>query len=239
MDEIRKIEFDKKASLIYEYNKNSALFVRRANFEMENNNLNKAIEILKTGLRIYPDHPVAHLLLGEAYALSGNYADAMDYFRKGSNILRSDETYEYYLNKLESIRKQRSLLETGSGNAFLPSSHQTESLTAEHEARNEENELGSREELAISIDERLEQLADQISKVKLSSSYRNKSSETDDLHNFYDDNLIVSETLAKIYFAQNEYDEAIKVYEKLIKKDSVKYEYYTEKIMEIRSKLNP
>ena len=72
----------------------------------------------------------------------------------------------------------------------------------------------------------------------MSSSYGGKSSETDILHNFYDDNLIVSETLAKIYVAQDEYDEAIKVYEKLIKKDSVRYEYYTEKIIEIRLMLN-
>ncbi len=238
MDEIREIEFNKKASLIYEYNNNSALFVRTANYEMENNNLNKAIEILKAGLIIYPNHPVAHLLLGKVYALIGDYAGAINYFKKGSNILQSDETYEYYLDELESIRKQRSLLETGSGNAFLPSSDQTESLATEPDAINQEDELGSREELTISIDERLEQLADQISNAKLSSSHGGKSLETDILHNFYDDNLIVSETLAKIYVAQDEYDEAIKVYEKLIKKDSVRYEYYTEKIIEIRSMIN-
>jgi len=238
LDKIREIEFNKKASLIYEYNKNSALFVRTANFEMENNNLNKAIEILKAGLIIYPNHPVAHLLLGKVYALIGDYAGAINYFKKGSNILQSDETYEYYLDELESIRKQRSLLDTGSGNAFLPSSNQTESLATEPDTINQEYELDSREELTVSIDERLEQLADQISEAKLSFSYDGKSSETDILHNFYDDNLIVSETLAKIYIAQNEYYEAIKVYEKLIKKDSVRYEYYTEKIIEIRSMLN-
>jgi tetratricopeptide (TPR) repeat protein len=49
--------------------------------------------------------------------------------------------------------------------------------------------------------------------------------------------MIVSETLAKIYVAQNEYDEAIKVYEKLIKKEPSRYEHFTEKIKEIRSRL--
>jgi tetratricopeptide (TPR) repeat protein len=48
--------------------------------------------------------------------------------------------------------------------------------------------------------------------------------------------MIVSETLAKIYVAQNEYDEAIKVYEKLIKKEPSRYEHYTGKIKEIRSR---
>jgi len=50
--------------------------------------------------------------------------------------------------------------------------------------------------------------------------------------------MLVSETLAKIYLAQNEFNEAIKVYEKLIKKDSARYDYYTGKIKEIRTKIN-
>lgn len=50
--------------------------------------------------------------------------------------------------------------------------------------------------------------------------------------------MLVSETLAKIYLAQNEYNEAIKVYEKLLKKDYDKYDYYTGKIREIRTKID-
>jgi tetratricopeptide (TPR) repeat protein len=237
MVESENIEFNKKVSLIYEYNKSTPLFVKVANTELEKNNIEEAIEILQTGLKIYKEHPTANLLLGKAFALSGKYSDALDFFQRGSNILRSDRTYDYYLNELESIRKQRSLAETAKGSAFYNASEDTESSLSDNEIINQETDTTSGEDLAASIDEKLEQLAEEISKAKLSPSYDSNSSETEFLENISGDNLIISETLAKIYFAQNEYEEAIKVYKKLINKDASKYDYYIEKINEIRAKL--
>jgi len=46
---------------------------------------------------------------------------------------------------------------------------------------------------------------------------------------------IISETLAKIYLSQGERSEAIKVYERLIKKNPLKEGYYLEKIKQIQS----
>ena len=237
MTEIENIEFNKKVSLIYEYNKSTPLFVRVANIEIEKNNIDEAIDILDAGLRIYKEHPTANLLLGKAYALRGNYSDALDLYQRGSKILRSDKTYDYYLNELESIRKQRSLFETAKGNAFFSSSDDSDSSFPDHATFDPDTDTTSGEDLANSIDERLEQLAKEISKAKLSPSYSSTSSDTDFIENLPGENLIISETLAKIYFAQDEYDEAIKIYEKLIKKDGSKYEYYTGKINEIRAKL--
>ena len=102
---------------------------------------------------------------------------------------------------------------------------------------NAKSETKQEKELAITIDERLEELADQISKVKLSASTGSTTTHTDFKDILSQDSMIVSETLAKIYVAQNEYDEAIKVYEKLIKKEPSRYEHFTEKIKEIRSRL--
>jgi len=237
LTETENIEFNKKVSLIYEYNKSSPLFVRVANTELEKNNIDEAIDILDAGLRIYREHPTANLLLGKAYALSGNYSDALELYQKGSKILRSDRTYDYYLDELESIRKRRTLFETTKGNAFLSSSDDSGSSFPDHVTFDPDTDTTSGEDLANSIDERLEQLAKEISKAKLSPSYGSTSSDTDFLEKLSGDNLIVSETLAKIYLAQNEYDEAIKIYEKLIIKDASKQEYYTGKINEIRAKL--
>jgi outer membrane protein assembly factor BamD (BamD/ComL family) len=50
----------------------------------------------------------------------------------------------------------------------------------------------------------------------------------------YEDNLI-SETLAKIFLNQGEVNEAVKIYEKLIKKYPLKQLYFESKIKEIRS----
>ena len=238
MTEAENIEFDKKVNLIYEYNKNTPLFVRVANNHLENNNVDEAIEILNTGLKIHKEHPTANLLLGKAYALTGNYSEAIELFQRASKLLRSDDTYDYYLNELETIRKQRTLFETTKGSIFYKSSDDTESSIIDNEVFDQETDTTSGEDLAASIDERLEQLAEEISKAKLSPTYNGNSSGTEFLENISDENLIISETLAKIYYAQNEYEEAIKVYKKLINKDASKYDYYIEKINEIRAKLS-
>jgi len=229
--------FSKKVSLIYEYNHNSPLFVKMANSQIEENNVDEAVEILRTGLKTYPEHPVAHLLLGKAFAMMGNYGKALEYFKMGSDIIQSDETYNYYVSELEKIKKQRSLFEASKGNSFLNSSKNLQKAPNVPELFYTKSEIKAEKELAVSIDERLSQLAEQISKVKLSASTGSTTTHTDFKDILSQDSMIVSETLAKIYVAQNEYDEAIKVYEKLIKKEPSRYKNYTEKIKEIRSRL--
>lgn len=229
--------FSKKVNLIYEYNRNSPLFVKMANSQIEENNVDDAVEILQAGLKTYPEHPVAHLLLGKTFAMRGNYGKALECFKKGSNIIQSVETFKFYVNELEKMKKQRSLFEASRGNSFLNSSKNLEKPAKTPDLFIAKSETKEEKELAVSIDDRLAQLADQISKVKLSASKENSHTVSDFKDILSKDNMIVSETLAKIYVAQNEYDEAIKVYEKLIKKEPARYEHYTEKIKEIRSGL--
>ncbi len=229
--------FSKKVSLIYEYNRNSPLFVKMADSQIEENNVDEAVEILIAGLKTYPEHPVAHLLLGKAFAKMGSYGKALEYFKKGSDIIQSDETYNYYVNELEKVKKQRSLFEASRGNSFFNSSENLQKSAKAPDLFHAKSETKQEKELAITIDERLEELADQISKVKLSASTGSTTTHTDFRDILSQDSMIVSETLAKIYVAQNEYDEAIKVYEKLIKKEPSRYEHFTEKIKEIRSRL--
>ena len=229
--------FGKKVNLIYEYNRNSPLFVKIANSQIEDNNVDEAIEILRAGLKTYPEYPVAHILLGKAFAMKGNFGEALECYKKGSNIIQSEETYNFYVNELEEMKKQRSLFEASRDNSFFNSSKNLNEPTNAPDAVIADSESKDEKELTVSIEERLAQLADQISKVKLTVSARNPDKVSDFKDILSQDNMIVSETLAKIYVAQNEYDEAIKVYEKLIKKEPSKYEHYTEKIKEIRSKI--
>lgn len=229
--------FSKKVSLIYEYNRNSPLFVKMTDSLIEDNNVDEAVEILKAGLKTYPEHPVAYLLLGKAFAKMGSYGKALESFKKGSDIIQSDETYSYYVNELEKVKKQRSLFEASRGNSFFNSSEILQKSANAPELFNEKSETKQEKELTNTIDKRLEELADQISKVKLSAPTGSTTTHADFKDIISQDSMIVSETLAKIYVAQNEYDEAIKVYEKLIKKEPSRYEHYTEKIKEIRSRL--
>ena len=119
MRETAENTFNKKVKLIYEYNRTSPLFVRMANSEIQDDNVETAVSILLTGLDVYSDNPVAYLLLGKAYGLMGNYDKALGCFRKGSDILHSEETYDYYMNEQQLMRKQRSLFEATRGNSFF------------------------------------------------------------------------------------------------------------------------
>ncbi len=77
MEKTNNTIFSKKVSLMHEYNRNSPLFVKMANSQIEENNIDEAVEILRTGLKTYPEHPVAHLLLGKAFTMMESY----DYIR--------------------------------------------------------------------------------------------------------------------------------------------------------------
>lgn len=238
MEESAKNAFTKKVRLIYEYNRNSPLFVKIADSEIEENNIEAAVDILQSGLKTYPDHPVAHMLLGKAYALMGNYNKATEIFKKGSEIIQSDRTNEYYAKEIKSIKENRSLFETTRKDIFFNPEEIKHSKNNTPDLFVQESNYRSENDLALSIDDKLAQLAEEISKAKLSTTSPSDKTNQDSDNIFNKDNMIISETLAKIYMAQNEYDEAIKVYEKLIKKKPGDYDHYSNKIKEIRAKLN-
>ncbi len=52
-----------RAKLIYERDKNSPLFLRVADFYLRNNDPLTAVSILENGLMIYPNHPLAFILM--------------------------------------------------------------------------------------------------------------------------------------------------------------------------------
>ena len=111
--------FKDKVNLIYEYNRQSPLFVRVANEEIEKNNVERAVEILNDGLAIYPNYPVAHILIGKALMLQGKYKESLDSFRRGSDLVNSHKVYDHYLNEVENIKKQRALFETARKPGFI------------------------------------------------------------------------------------------------------------------------
>jgi tetratricopeptide (TPR) repeat protein len=228
--------FNDKVNLIYEYNDKSPLFVRMANTEIENNNIDQAIYILEEGTKIYPQYAAAYLILGKAYILLGNYPNAFKYIKKGSDLIHSKKTYEYYLKDLESVKKQRSLFLGSSRNVFLPHD-ETYGKRAEPGMYEEERLNNSSDEPVKSFDDSLEQIAKKISTARIPELRENEISSGVQEENESGSSMIVSETLAKIYIAQGELTEAIEVYMKLIKKDPQKEEYYNQKINGLKSEL--
>jgi tetratricopeptide (TPR) repeat protein len=214
----RDIPEPEKVDIIYSYNKLSPLFLRKANYEIEKNNLEDAIEILTKGLKIYPGFAASYLLLGKAYALKGDYTEAIENIKKGSELIPSKRTYDFYLNEIENIKNKISLGFSNTGK-----------IDKEPLYKNEE-QFGVK---PLPKDEKLKELVRELSPEKKAEH----KSERAEQEKSFGKNIIVSETLAKIYVSQGEYNEAIDIYILLKGKHPDKVDYYSKKIEELKSKI--
>jgi tetratricopeptide (TPR) repeat protein len=231
--------FSNKVSLIFEFNKKSPLFIRKADQEIRNNQIERAVEILLAGLKIYPDYAAAHFILGRAYSLLGQFNQALKSIKAGSILINSTETYDYYLKEIDSARKQRSLFDaTTRTSFFFPEIDSEQSVIIPEDKKEIDNILPEKLDNQLDdIDDRLEEIAREISHAKLNESPSNLDYELSNVDNFIEQNMFVSETLAKIYITQGEFKEAIDIYQKLIRKTPSKQEYYLQKISELHSQL--
>jgi tetratricopeptide (TPR) repeat protein len=225
--------FNEKVSLIYEYDKKSPLFVRQANIEIENNNVEKAVEILDNGITGFPSYITAYILLGKAHMLLGSYSLALKNFKKGCELSHSKRSLDHYISEIENIKKQRALFESGSRSSYfsadsiydkLDSAGVDESLS---EPLNGEN-----------VDDRLDEIARKISSAKFSGDTDPAKKTEEKFKSISEKHVIISDTLAKIYEAQGEYKEVIEIYTKLIDKNPEKEEFYAKRIEEVKSKMN-
>ncbi len=90
----------------------------------------------------------------------------------------------------------------------------------------------------FTVDKSLDELAKKISRAKIPEISSDLIMPETDFVELPEESMIVSETLAKIYLAQGEYNEAVKVYQKLCVKNPDKKEYYDKKIKEIKEEFN-
>ena len=227
--------FSDKVKLIYGHNKKSPLFVRAAYFEIENNNFDEAVFILRQGLKSYPGNPVAILLLARTNALMGKKELAAKLIRKGSNLVHSKETYNFYMEELDSLEKHAAVPGLRGEKIFF--NENADSKEDENFVLPDIKEEDKPEETEA-IENRLEQLAKTIASAKLPPPGDEKNIEIPALDRLSENNLVVSETLAQIYVSQGQYNEAIKVFNNLIKMKPAMTDYYSEKIEEIKIKFN-
>ncbi len=228
--------FKSKVSLIYEFNKSSPLFARMAKIQMDENNLERATEILNNGLKMYPNYPTAYFILGKALTLAGKYNDAKKAFEEGSRLINSKKTFEYYLLELENLRKHRPLFEFSKKNPFMPESDIISISKPDDQTIIRNQQPGRNDEDVFN--ENINKQTQEDFSEELEQKERGSGHPNADSNDYSEDDMIVSETIAKIYIAQGEFKEAIKVYEKLKKNDPSQIDYYSKRISEINSKLN-
>jgi tetratricopeptide (TPR) repeat protein len=205
-----------KVDLIYSINTITPLFVRKASYELEKKNIDEAINILTKGLKHYPNFAAAYLLLGKLFALKGQYTEAIENIKKGSDLIPSKKTYDFYLNEIENIKNKISISSTNIV-------RKTETELKETKKEDDIEPLPK--------DEKLEELVKEVAPDKKPSSKISDSKSSGK-------NIIASETLAKIYASQGEYKEAIDIYNLLKEKHPDKVDFYSNKVKELEEKLS-
>ena len=194
-----------KFALVYEFNKESPLITYKASKELEAKNYSRALELLNYAIEKYPYHPLAYFLYSSALAYNKEFDKAKEFVAKGDDILGVKTTAEFYLNQIEKIKLE-------SEGISLNFDDTVNEVLNESFLEPEEFETVDAFDLISEKDDELE---------------------IDDSSKF-DDVSIVTETLAEIYASQNNYEEAIDIYKKLVNMKPDLKEKFEHRITELK-----
>ena len=210
-----------RAKLIYERDSSSPLYLKTADYYLQINDLKSAYSILEYGLKIFPNHPLAFILMGKVQNALGNIEKTESSFRKAGELLNSEETFVYYKNKYNLPDRKSSPFDSSRGNLFI---NTNEDFKFDEELKNEES---------TTIENNLSELSQQLLNARIE---RNKDVEMNYNQKEYnpDKSKLATETLAKIYLSQGQKSEALKVYEILVNREPEKKDYYLQKIKELK-----
>ncbi len=205
-----------KIKLIYEFNHSSPLFARVAAMEVDKGNFLEAIKVLEEGIAVHPSYPTAFFILALANAYAGRQEEALSCAKQAGYLLDSQESFQWYQNKISAIVSERNSLTEAKRPAFL--SEQKQSSRQTH-----------------IFEDKLDDLAERLSKAKISTNI-DSDAPMPRLKEF--SGKIVSETMAEIFLSQKNYAEAISIYNELMVLRPEKMEFYENKIEEIKMMMN-
>lgn len=232
--------YKEKSLLIYEFNNNSPLFARAADAEIEKNNLESACRILADGIKKFPHYSAAYYVLGKALILLDDGETAEKAFKRASELSPFKSAYNYYANLIE-ISGAKSAKPAYHISAFIQDTIvpllDQEIFKEEFESKPEIKLSGSERMGGRPIEERLDELAEQLQNAKIPAP-EPEEFEEDAEDEFERESEVASETLAKIFLAQANYKEAIRIYNKLKLQQPGKTEYFQSKIDEIKTQID-
>lgn len=219
-----------KFALIYEFNNSSPLFAYCALKELEKNNTERSLEILENGIQLYPDYAPALIVYAKALTKAGEFDNAKEILIKACELIDSKESFDYYYAELESIKVKEDQFSASRRTNFVPDNFD--------ELINEESveEFSSADLPSLYKDDELDKLAEELSNahINVSPSLHDEPEELIiEEEPQKEEQEIISETLASIYFAQENYEEAIRMYSKLIEFNPEKADFFKKRIEEI------
>ncbi len=178
-----------KFALVYEFNKESPLMTYKASREMEAKNYDNALELLSVAIEKYPHHTTAYFMYALALAHNNQFDLAKEIINKGDNLLGEKATADFYSKQIDKIKLEKQGISVNfedTVNDVLD-----ESFIEPNNFNNVDDLLLDDEDLDFSTTEK----------------------ETN--FQYEKNNTIVTETLAEIYASQENYIEALDIYEKL------------------------
>ena len=174
-----------KFAIVYEFNKESPLITYKASRELEAKNYPKAVELLSSAIEKYPYHPTPYFQYALALAHNKQYDLAKDFLAKADDLLGEKETLNYYSNLIEAVKRETDGISVGFDDTI------NEVLG---ESFIEPEQFNSND---------IDLLAEPNSNI-----VETDNSDSEGIS-------IVTETLAEIYASQENYEEAIEIYDKL------------------------
>lgn len=194
-----------KFALVYEFNEDSPLITYKAARELEAGNYKRALQLLKTSLEKYPFYPTTYFMLATALAENKEIDKAKEMLNRADKLFNEKGTKDFYLNLIEKMRLEAEGINLGIEETV------NEVL---NDSFLESEELNS-DDMDFDI-----------------SSNELREAEVKELNG--DESSIVTETLAEIYASQNNYGEAIEIYEKLLLAKPEKEEKIKKRISELK-----
>ncbi len=207
-----------KFVLIYEYNNSSPLFAYVAEQYLKQNEPEHALTVLEHGLLKYPEYVTALVNYAITLAKLGENEEAVNQLKKARELFLDDKSYDYYSNIIRSYN-DKNLPKSGNESLEPAAQEYPENKPAVFED-NLETLAGELEHAKVKPVETNQEVIDEYKR-----KYKNSNKK------------IVSETLAGIYFDQNNWKEALELYEELIKLRPKRKEIYKARIDEIKKRL--
>lgn len=253
----------KKFEEIIRRNPNSPLLVRLAQLYLEIGDVEKAISLCSKAVEKYPDYSTAHLVMAKCYLELKFYSKALEELNYVMEILPDSKFIIDLISKISPKQKreepQKKKIKQKAEESLpeieiltlteqkeikpepLPSflDEEFELPTIEHKEKSTvEEEQSSAQTQASYLDELIKKLEagkTERNKVEVKEPKEEVKLEEEELS--YDNINIVTPALAEILVKQGAYEEAIKVYKKLIEQRPFEKEKYEQEIKKLEERI--